>query len=77
MSHPMNMFEFFHQHWVMSLIFMVVVIPTIAFFTTNVILNILKTINILVKGWPPPHLDAEGNFQEYIEEDQTEDTNGS
>jgi hypothetical protein len=74
----MNMFEFFHQHWFMSLIFMVVVIPTIAFFTTSILLNILKTINILVKGWPPPHLDAEGNFQEHIEEeDQTEDNNGS
>ena len=29
--------------------------------------RMLRTINIAVRGWPPSHLDADGDFQEQDE----------
>lgn len=32
--------------------------------------NILRSINIAVRGWPPEHLDADGDYKRKKEEDE-------
>lgn len=31
--------------------------------------RIVRSINIIVRGWPPPHLDADGDWKPEKEED--------
>jgi hypothetical protein len=37
----------------------------------NLCSRILRTINVALRGWPPTHLDADGDFK--IERDQDDD----
>jgi hypothetical protein len=30
----------------------------------RVVNRILRTVKVAVRGWPPPHLDADGDFRE-------------
>ncbi|MDC3312707.1 hypothetical protein OAV22_02095 [Flavobacteriaceae bacterium] len=32
--------------------------------------RILRSLNILMRGWPPEHLDADGDFRELPENDE-------
>ena len=55
---------------------MLIVIPTVAFFITNIVIGLLKTINVIIRGWPPEHIDDSGDFSEY-EEKEEENNDGS
>lgn len=70
----MNMWEFFHQHpfiaWcALWLVWIIVPVTTLAFRVVN---RILRSINVALRGWPPPHLDADGDFKAEPETDAVE-----
>ena len=61
------MWEFANRHEVVTL-FIVVVLATAAaspfFFLYAAYNQLLRSRNIIARGWPPPHLDADGDFAE-------------
>lgn len=50
----------------------------VVYFVTNLILRVwvklLRSLNVLFRGWPPAHLDADGDFKP-IKTEQNEPTN--
>ncbi len=60
----MNYVEFFGGSYILAwcslwLFWAVVSIAYIAFRLIN---RILRTIKVVIRGWPPAHLDADGDF---------------
>lgn len=66
--------QFAGEHWFLFwcalwLWFPLMVVWVAAVNAIGKILNrILRSFNILCRGWPPEHLDADGDFQELPEE---------
>ncbi len=61
----MNMWDFFNEHWFLAWCALWLCWPAaslvgaIFFRLPN---RILRTIKVLVRGWPPAHLDADGDI---------------
>lgn len=75
----MNMWEFFNEHWFIAWCALWLVWP--AFWLAGSILNIflfimpsrlLRSIKVVCRGWPPEHLDADGDFRTIPETEQVE-----
>lgn len=50
--------------WVGCVILLVIVLQ----FFTNVWCRFVRTIKVLCRGWPPSHLDADGDWKSQAEE---------
>jgi hypothetical protein len=46
--------------WLLLLLFSLAI--TLVNFTLRVIVRIIRMINIAIRGWPPEHLDADGDL---------------
>lgn len=55
----MNLFEFMSDSPILSFF--------LAFFICQMLLNfgsrVMRTLNVVVRGWPPAHLDADGDWK--------------
>jgi len=59
----MTVLEFFHEHWFLgffALCFTYGIARAVLWLLPN---RILRTIKVCVRGWPPSHLDADGDFK--------------
>ena len=53
------------QAWALAHPWMTLAIAYLAFQSIDFIVNrLLRHLNIRSKGWPPMHLDADGDFQQ-------------
>lgn len=66
-----ELLNFMGEHWLLTwflswgvLVLAIVVIGT-AFRIVN---RVLRTIKVLFRGWPPSHLDADGDFRKASED---------
>lgn len=69
----MNYVEFFGGSYFLawcSLWLFWMLVP-IMFYIFKIINRVIRSINIIFRGWPPPHLDADGDF---IDNDDIEST---
>ena len=69
----MEMWEFFDNHWFIAwcalwLLWGVVPIAYIVLFRLPN--RLLRSIKVLVRGWPPEHLDADGDFKPAPKEEE-------
>ena len=67
------MYEFLDEHWFIAwcalwLVWGIIPLVEIIFRLAN---RILRTIKVIFRGWPPEHLDADGDFRS-IKETQTD-----
>jgi len=70
----MSVLRLMYEYWLVSIIMAFPVFFILDAIQSNVFkiligIRPLRTINILFRGWPPEHLDADGDFK-------TKDTNG-
>jgi len=73
----MDLFTYLDRHVYIGFCFMIIVLPAMAWPITILVnkffillSRVLRTINITTQGWPPDHLDADGDA--YIT-DESED----
>ena len=71
----MNIYEFMSQHWFLTWClawpasFLALVVICMPF---KIINRILRTIKVLARGWPPEHIDADGDWKtEQNDEDES------
>ncbi len=65
----MGMWEFFNQHyflawfalWLVWGVFWIIAIATEC--VLKLVNRILRTIKVCARGWPPEHLDADGDWK--------------
>jgi len=64
----MNFFDYLDKHGFYAFIFFVWCIPLASWFVVTIMdrflltfRRVLRSINILFYGWPPSHLDADGD----------------
>lgn len=57
----MNAWQFFDKHWFLAIILGTYLFGTLAL-GLKVFMYSLKSLMILVRGWPPQHLDADGDW---------------
>lgn len=72
----MNIYEYFDNHGFYAFIFYVWCIPITSWLLVTIMDRFLLTIrrmcrsvNIALRGWPPPHLDADGDVVKDINKD--------
>lgn len=69
----MNMWDFLHQHpfiaWCLA--WSVWGIYGIAILALRLVNRCLRTVMVVFRGWPPPHLDADGDFKPTAKETDT------
>jgi hypothetical protein len=53
------MMELIAAHWITASILVVIA----ADLAGKIVVRMLRTINIIFRGWPPAHLDADGDWQ--------------
>ena len=66
------MWEFADNHSIVTLLIVVVCACAVAspfFFAFLAYNQTLRSRNIIARGWPPPHLDVDGDFAEKEEEE--------
>jgi hypothetical protein len=66
------MWEFANKHEVVTLLIVVVLATAAAspfFFAFLAYNQTLRSRNIVARGWPPAHLDADGEFVEEVDEE--------
>jgi hypothetical protein len=59
----MTILEYFHEHWFLAfiaLLFAYHLISAVLFRLPN---RIVRHLNIRKAGWPPAHVDADGDFK--------------
>ena len=59
----MNLIEFFHEHWFLAFFVLLAVHSIVYAIVFRLPNRILRTIKVVSKGWPPEHLDADGDFK--------------
>lgn len=53
--------EFWGEHWFLSICALCVCYEVV-FGVRVVVCRVFRTINITVRGWPPAHLDGDGDW---------------
>jgi len=49
------------QHYAISSWLFIIVTVCILQLAGNLVIRVLRTVNIICRGWPPIHLDADGD----------------
>ena len=57
----MNTYQFFDKHWFLALCTITYIFGSIALLV-KFLMYCLKSLMVLIRGWPPQHLDADGDF---------------
>lgn len=69
------MWDFASDHYVSTLLIVIVMgaVTVSPFFFAFLAYNqTLRSRNIIARGWPPPHLDADGDFAKEDDEEEEE-----
>lgn len=61
--------EWMFKHYILSFILMIVFMSL----TVQIINRMIRSVNILFQGWPPSHLDADGDWKENKENDEDDE----
>lgn len=64
----MNMWDFLNKHCVLDFFLILSLYETIVL-TTKLINNSIRHRNIIKCGWPPTHLDADGDFSQVAKDE--------
>jgi len=62
----MNAFQFFNEHWFLAWCALWLCWPVLGIvrlLVFNLPKHILRTIKVAIRGWPPEHLDADGDWK--------------
>jgi len=78
----MDIFQFFDQHWFLAWCalwgiwpafwFGVIAVQLVGFRLPN---RLFRTLNVLFRGWPPEHLDADGDFKKVPKQEPIQEPN--
>ena len=75
----MNLFDYMNENSFTGFLFFIAIIPTISWHIiiifnkiNDLVTKFIRMVNIIMRGWPPSHLDADGDFQTIEEEDDEE-----
>jgi len=55
----MEFWDFMHNHFILAFF----IICSTYYLIRCFVVRILRSINIATRGWPPEHLDADGDFK--------------
>ena len=59
----MTIWDFFNNHWFLAICAMITICALAKGFYW-MFNRLMRTIKVAIRGWPPSHLDADGDWKE-------------